>query len=148
MSIAVQTDLVPRRGDLGCEGAMALHLLANEEEGGGCLRPREKLEDDRRSARIRTVVKGERDAVLMREATLDSQYPCQRGHVRCRRGRAPGAGRCEGAEAECAEFHARMVTEISPAVCSHLARCRDAACIRCNRGYSLRAKTDVLVLIL
>ena len=148
MSIAVQTDLVPCRDDLGCEIAMALHLLADEEEGGGRLRPREELEDDRRSAWIRTVVKGERNAVLMREATLNSQYPCQRGHVRRRCGRAPGAGRCEGAEAECTEVHDRMVTEISPAVCSHLARCLDTACIRGDRVYSLRAKPELLVLSL
>jgi len=79
MSIAVQTDLVPCRDDLGCEIAMALHLLADEEEGGGRLRPREELEDDRRSAWIRTVVKGERNAVLMREATLNSSTRASAG---------------------------------------------------------------------
>jgi len=32
-----------------------------------------------------------------------------------------------------------MVTEMSPAVCSHLARCLDTTCIRGDRVYSLRA---------
>jgi len=73
MAIPMQADLVPGGDDLRRKVAMTLDLLADEEEGRGCLRPSKQIEDDWCGARIGAVVEGQRNSLLVRQATGDAK---------------------------------------------------------------------------
>jgi hypothetical protein len=65
MTLAVEGDLVPGGGDLGCKLRPACHLFADEEEGRVDAGFGEHVEDGRGSLWMRAVVEAEEDTAVV-----------------------------------------------------------------------------------
>src|SRR5206468_12012678 len=97
-------DLMPGGCDLRRERRKPLDLLPDEEEGRGRVRARERLEHGRRSLRVRAVVEGDRDAIVVRQPELEAESARKGRDDGRRRGRRPGR-RAEQPERELAAHY-------------------------------------------
>ena len=89
MPVSVHGDDVPRRGDLGGQPRIPVHLLSAEEEGGGRIKGGQRLEDGWRPLRVRAVIEGERDAHGIVDPARQAENAGDRRHDRGERRRPP-----------------------------------------------------------
>ena len=98
MEPPVHRDLVARGSHIGSERAVALDLLAYQEEGAPGAGRGERREDRRSALRVRSVVEGERDpAPVPGQPPVHAERVAECGRVRCQARPEPGRG---GAETE------------------------------------------------
>lgn len=80
MAMAMQLHPVTRGNDLGDQRRPALHLLAGEKEGRRSPALAQSLEHGRGSLRVRTIIKGEDNALTPIPPHLYSQGPTEPRH--------------------------------------------------------------------